>query len=206
MNKELAAVIVETRPLPNLIEIITNHLKFLPEYTRLYVFGSEEVYDILDEAEIQADFYLVGDEIGTVQYNNLLTNINFWDFIDEENILIFQHDSMILRDGIEDFYQWDYVGSPWKFQFHGGNGGLSFRHKSAMIKILQTAPRYNIAIHGNEDIYFSNYLMQGYKLAPRHICDMFSCETIYRLGTFGYHAIEKYLTKEQCQIIKTQYK
>jgi hypothetical protein len=31
------------------------------------------------------------------------------------------------------------------------------------------------------------------------------CETIFNLGSLGYHAIDKYLTNEQINQIKTQY-
>jgi hypothetical protein len=200
----LAAVIVETRPLPNLIELISKHMAYLPEDTRLYVFGSLQVEEMVKD--INCAFINVSRLRNIEDYNRLLTSTAFWNLINEENILIFQHDSMLLRSGIEEFYEWDYVGAPWTFQLHGGNGGLSFRKKSAMLKVINSGPQYNPYTHGNEDCYFSNRLLQEGKVAPRDVCRKFSCETIFQLGTLGYHAIEKYLSKEQCEQIKTQYK
>jgi len=137
------------------------------------------------------------------EYNSLLTSKAFWEDVPDENVLIIQHDSALLRTGIEEFYQYDYVGAPWTFQQHGGNGGLSFRKKSAMLKVIENYPYNGI---DNEDVYFCNGLKWlVMNLAPREVCEKFSCEAIFKLGTLGYHAIEKYLTPEQVNQIKTQY-
>ncbi len=111
----------------------------------------------------------------------------------------------MLRKGIEEFLEWDYIGAPWKFQEHGGNGGLSLRNPSVMFNICSVY-NYNQSIDGYEDIWFSKYVKQDWNLAPREECSKFSCETIYQEGTLGVHAIDRYLTPEQCQKIKTQYK
>lgn len=175
----LAVVLVENRF--EYEPILNRHQSFLPDHN-WYIF--HEVYSISD-------------------YNKLLTSKDFWNKIKEENILIIQHDSMLLKRGIENFYDFDYVGAPWKFQQHGGNGGLSFRKKSAMLECIDKVP-YNGT--DNEDIYFSNALkLLGKNLASREVCEKFSCETIFKLGTLGYHAIEKHLTLEQCKQIKNQY-
>ncbi len=176
----LSVVLVESRYCIG--EVLKNHHNFLPIGYKLYL--NNTVNSISD-------------------YNRLLTSFEFWENIKEENVLIIQHDSALLRTGIEEFYKWDYVGAPWEFQQHGGNGGLSFRKKSAMLKCLhEVAPIPEL----NEDIYFSNALkFLGMNLAPREICSQFSCETIFKLGTLGTHAIEKYLTTDQIKQIKSQY-
>lgn len=198
---KLAAVIVETRPLPNLIEIIKGHQRHLPEHT-LYVFGSIAVESMLKD--IDCTFVQCNMVINEAEYNKLLTSKMFWDIIEEENVLIFQHDSMLLRSGIEEFYGYDYVGAPWSWCLHGGNGGLSLRKKSAMLMAIN-AISYNQSLHGNEDVYYSNYLVQNGNLAPREVCEKFSCEAIFKLGALGYHAIDKWLTKDQIEQIKNQY-
>lgn len=211
MNKQLAAVIVETRPLPNLKQVIENHLKFLPDYTVLYVFGSIAVESIVDEMSMPYKFIRVDGVINESEYNKLLTSTTFWNLISEENILIFQHDSEILRTGIEDFYEFNYVGAPWKFKPFAGNGGLSFRNKHIMIGILKNNI-YNQSKHGNEDVFFCNVLfgdhpeITTYFKKELDVCKQFSCETIFQLGTLGCHAIDRYLTKEQCEQIRNQYK
>jgi hypothetical protein len=196
---ELAAVIVDTRRL-SLYQVITEHLFYLPKYTKLYIFSSEDNRHL--QEMLNCEFHVV--EINDIRgYNKLLKSKNFWDKIKEENILIFQEDSRLLREGIEDFYEYDYVGAAWDFYPFVGNGGLSFRHKSAMLKVLEVCnPENDI----NEDVYFAwgcNVLKLN--LAPVHVANKFSCETQFNLGTLGYHAIEKYLPLEQVNEIKKQY-
>jgi hypothetical protein len=178
------AIIIDNRNLPGLKDTIRNHMKFIPDWGFIH---------------FKPDIKTIED------YNKLLTSIDFWESIPFDKVLIFQHDSMLLRSGIEEFLEWDYVGAPWKFQEHGGNGGLSLRSKSAMLECLLELP-WNPSLQ-NEDVYFSNMInrLPQLKLAPREVCKKFACETIYEEGTLGYHAIEKYLTKSEVLKIKTQY-
>lgn len=195
----LAAVIVDTRNV-SLFQVITEHLYFLPKDTKLYVFSSENQRHL--QELLNCEFHVV-DVNSISDYNRLLTSKSFWEKIEEENVLIFQEDSRILRKGIEEFYEWDYVGASWKFPPYVGNGGLSFRKNSKMIEIIEA-----ISWTGelNEDIYFAyGCQMLNLKLAPIEVANKFSVETQFHLGSFGYHAIEKWLTLEQCKQIKKQY-
>jgi len=138
------------------------------------------------------------------EYNKRLTSLEFWNQFEEENVLIIQHDSAILRKGIEDYYKYDYIGAPIKhIDFPAMNGGFSLRRKSAMINVIKN---YHYNGLDNEDMYFCNGLKQlNGKLPTFDIAKSFSCETIFNLGSLGIHAIEKYLTVEQINQIKTQY-
>lgn len=196
---ELAAVIVETRRM-DLFRIITDHLYYLPTNTKLYVFSSEDNRHL--QELFNCKFHVV--EVNTERcYNKLLKSESFWNKINEENILIFQHDSKLLKQGIESFYEWDYIGAPWNFQPFVGNGGLSFRHKSAMLKVLENCNADNDM---NEDIFFA-WGCHSLKLniAPVNVAQTFSCETVFKLGTLGYHAIDKWLNEEQINQINKQY-
>lgn len=138
-------------------------------------------------------------------YNRLLTSESFWKGLQYDKVLIFQHDSRLLRHGIEEFLQWDYIGAPWTFQHKGGNGGLSIRTPEVMLRVIQ-AVKYDESKHGHEDCYFSNQIESvGGNLAPREECLRFSCEAIYQLGTVGCHAIEKYLKPEHVKQVLAQY-
>ncbi len=177
------AVIIENRF--DVYHVVENHKKFLPNDWEVIHLRNTGINSMLE-------------------YNQSLTSLELWENLRFDKVLIFQHDSKLLREGIEEFYEWDYIGAPWKFQEHGGNGGLSWRSKEAMIWCIKKQP-WNPSL-GNEDVYFSNLLKDSpYKLAPRDVCEKFSCESIYKEGTLGYHAINKYLTKEQVNKIKTQY-
>ena len=193
------AVITETRYISNIGSVIRDHLQFLPGYDLIIFHGSNN--EVLFKGLKGKRFTVNINNLH--QYNALMTSTEYWNkLLSYDRVLIFQHESMILRDGIEEFYEWDYVGAPWKFQLHGGNGGLSLRNPKIMYETLTRIP-YNPTL-GYEDVYFCNH-MKG-NLAPREVCEKFSCETIYKLGTLGYHAIDNYLNKQQCNEIKDQYK
>lgn len=180
----LGAVIVDNRPLPP--GTIERHSKYL------------------DCEVVHIDYY----PIKAIQsYNGLLTSVNFWEALNFDKVLIFQHDSGLLRTGIEEFLQYDFIGAPIKhIPFPAMNGGLSLRSTEAMIRCIKDTA-YNPNIHGNEDMHFCNQLKKlGGNLPTKEVAQKFSVETIFNLGSFGYHAINKYLSPEQCNQILTQYK
>jgi len=195
----LAAVIVDTRNV-SLFQVITEHLYFLPKDTKLYIFSSENQRHL--EELLKCEFHVV-DVNSIADYNRLLTSKSFWEKIEEENILIFQEDSRLLRKGIEEFYEYDYVGASWNFAPYVGNGGLSFRKRSAMLKVINSC---NWTDGVNEDIYFAHGCnLLNLKIAPVEVANKFSVETQFHLGSMGFHAIDKWLTKEECKQIKKQY-
>jgi len=200
---KLVAVIVETRELVDLEMIIKSHMRMLPETTDLCIITSEANLH-LSNLFPKAFFMWKSGFMSTTRYNMLLTLPWFWEyFMDYDRVLIFQHDSIILRPGIEEFMPYDYVGAPWTFQEHGGNGGLSLRNPKVMHHVCQTFPWDGT----NEDVYFCNKMKEKNigNVAPRSVCEKFSVESIFKLGTFGGHAMDKYLTKNQYHQIFTQY-
>jgi hypothetical protein len=182
-----AALIVDNRVTPNTSEIINLHMAFLPGWNLLW-FSEHKINDGND-------------------YNKILTDYKFWSELDYDKVLIFQHDSMLLKEIPESMLKYDYVGAPWKKSAPwarkdraGGNGGLSIRDVNAH-RMLLSHTHWN-SRYGNEDVFFSNKL---HNVAPFDVCSKFSVETEFKLGTVGYHAIDKHLTKDECNQIKTQY-
>ncbi|MES2592403.1 MAG: DUF5672 family protein [Bacteroidota bacterium] len=204
---KFGSVIVETRALPDLVEIINNHLKFIPKHWGLTIFHGEENEAVLKQAFPFATFNrLLVDWKPKSYCNDTMTSLDFWNGLYYDKVLVFQSDSMILRNGIYEFLEYDYIGSPWQHLEIGGNGGFSIRDKAKTLALLNKKP-YTFELHGNEDEYFSKYLHEvGGKVAPREMCLKFGCESIFTLGTFGYHAIDKHLTPAECEQIINQYK
>lgn len=193
-----AAVITETRHFDP--QIIRDHLSMLPDDFELVAFCSEANKRLFNEFDCEKHIVSINN---LNDYNRLLTSTFFWDKLQQfDRVLIFQTDSKILRKGIEEFYEYDYIGSPWKFQDKGGNGGLSLRNPKVMLSIIKSIP-YN----GNpyEDVFYSNNMQNFGNLAPRPECKKFACETIFELGTWGFHAISNYMTNEQIKTIENQY-
>lgn len=182
---------MENRPLAGLADVISDHLKHLPGWEFEHVSG----------VPIQSNF----------DYNYVLTNPDFWfRFVHFDRVLIFQHDSKLLKAIDDEFLDYDYVGAPWRVDMPwrlasgaGGNGGLSIRNPRVMRSICQTYPYDRTA---NEDVYFCGWLERlGFKIAPEEVCRRFSCESVFFLGTCGYHAIDKHLSAKDVELIQTQY-
>lgn len=179
------AVIIDNRPIDT--DWLIQFKSFLPIDWEIVCFKNHSVKTLND-------------------YNTLMTSRTLWEAIPFEKVLIFQQDAKLLRKWDSDFEQFDYVGSPWKFQDHGGNGGLSWRSKEHMLKVIEKYP-YNVSAYGYEDVYFSNHIQSvGGKLAPRTVCSKFAVESVFTLGAMGVHAIEKYLTPNEVKLIYSQYK
>jgi len=181
------AIIVENRPLPNLSNIIASHMDYLPNWNLMHI----------------SDVPIKNGH----DYNALMTDYQFWANLRYDKVLIFQHDSMILREGIEEFLDYSYVGSPWKADApwntkdrRGGNGGFSIRDVKEHVKILSRL-RYS-PNQGNEDVFYSQNLTN---VAPYEVCVKFGVETEFKLGALGYHAIDKHLTENECSQIINQY-
>lgn len=182
------AVIIDNRPSKELDQIIQRHMDFLPGW------NLKHIHDV----KINSGH----------DYNRLLTDHLFWERLPYDKVLIFQHDSMMLKEIPDDMLQYSYVGAPWfpnapwaTPDRRGGNGGISIRDVKAHIEL--TANRRWTPNEGNEDVWFSHNLPN---VAPYEICSKFGVETEFKLGTCTYHAIDKHLTREQCEQIKTQYK
>lgn len=114
-------------------------------------------------------------------YNMMLTSVEFWERIPSEHILIFQTDTFIRNNNIDEFIGYDYVGAPWEWLNRCGNGGLSLRRKSAMISAIKRV-QYNGV---NEDVYFS--LDCGLNIPSFEVGKRFSVESVLYDNPFGFH-------------------
>ena len=150
------------------------------------------------------------------QYNHLLVHPPFWNFLVAQgckHALIFQTDTLLLKDNIDDFLEYDYIGAPWKQEWVRGltvgNGGLSLRNVDVMLRIIHTMG-YNrvydlykrnggILNTGgfNEDIFFSYASSFITKIPTVEIARQFSVETIFYDDPCGLHKPEAEIFKVQ---------
>jgi hypothetical protein len=132
-------------------------------------------------------------------------------------------DTVILRNGIEEFMEWDYVGAPC-YNFFGDNtiqnGGLSLRNPHIMeyicryygwnvdLEDLITVGQYSTANFFAEDIFFSLRMIKHKvgNFAPMEVAKRFSVESKLEWGTFGGHRLEQYFEKDIVNGILNQYK
>jgi hypothetical protein len=196
---------IDTRQGQEYIDVINQHMKHLKGW-ELIVGTTNEAWN--NCYSVLGCKHIVVEEITSQNdYNYLLTDPEFWQFFMAMNysrILFIQHDSGLLKNNMNDFIEYDYVGAPWTFQEHGGNGGLSLRNPVLMYSICINKP-YNLS-YGNEDVYFCNYIKENNygKLAPRDVCGKFAMEVILQYDTTGYHAIDKYHDEYTVNKIKSQ--
>ena len=96
-------------------------------------------------------------------YSELLKSKEFWDKIDQENVLIFQTDSFTLNGfDINNYTDFSFIGSPYnwdpEWKAYGErrdkltppecvsniNGGFSFRKKSSMLDCIENVSTEDI--------------------------------------------------------------
>lgn len=110
-------------------------------------------------------------------YNDILTSVWFYEQINSDHFLIFQTDSCLLKEGVNEFIEYDYIGAPWPHQQNKvGNGGFSLRSKEFCLKICKTVRRN---VREYEDMYFSkNGMNINANIADYSTACKFSCESI----------------------------
>ena len=213
------AVIVEPRKDKMLIKVIKNYLKLLPNETKIQIFHGTKNKKFINKyfkKEIDSNKICLSNlkikNLNIKEYNRLLTSEDFYNKINGENILIFQMDTGLCSktdNKIEDFLEYDYVGAPWSNQetvFYNdlednvkeytlknkvGNGGLSFRKKSQIIKFIKEK-KYD---GEPEDVYFSK--SKFFKYPNVDVASKFSTEFLLNEKSYGYHAAFKVLNNEE---------
>lgn len=159
--------------------------------------------------------------ISVAEYSTMFFCPTFYDNIPTETFLIFQTDSIILRenkDKIYDFIKYDYVGAPWPKtmdilgKMEVGNGGLSLRKKSKMVELLQYKEKdiVNDGKYGKyvaEDQFFCGYHFPEVNVyKPTFIKAMqFSIEAVFSEEPFGVHKLWSGLSYEQLNYLYNKY-
>ena len=210
MNK--VAVIIE----PRLSEILMDLLRWMvyllaPVGWKFIVYVGfhnrkqvHELVETLDVADVLEVRDLHTDNLSIHDYNVMLTSKSFWEEMPFENILIFQTDTLLLDSSLDAFLKYDYVGAPWNKSRCGwlnasehttGNGGLSLRTKSGMLRALETLP-YNGM---NEDTFFCLACKSTLNIAPYDTAMQFSVETLFYATPKGFHKCWSYLSFEEMQ-------
>jgi hypothetical protein len=166
------AIIVEPRKHKALEFVLNNICDCLSDEWRIILFhgknNNEYAVEIVEKLNnlYKNRISLVNlyvDNLNQQTYSHLLTNKNtIYDHIETNVFLVFQTDSIILKENahmIYEYLNYDYVGAPWlrcnydptKNCDFIGNGGFSLRNKKKMLEIMEKIP-YN---NEYEDLYFS---------------------------------------------------
>lgn len=185
-----AAVIIEPRNHPMLKYVIYNFMYLLaPQGWSLHVFCSVDNYELVNKIRKKMNLHihiLPKNNLTETEYNNLLTSEQFYNEFDDQvkYLLIFQTDTILLKDNIEEFFKFDFIGAAWSFNPNKGcNGGLSLRNRQKMIEICKSHK-----CNENEDGFFSYTHENMLNLVPTlQDKNNFSMETIWCDDPMGMH-------------------
>ena len=206
-----------------MIPVVLNFINILPDEWKIKIFHGKSAYnyiyysDLKDYIDSNKIFLqqLDVDNLNAYTYSDLLKSKKFWEDCLVENILIFQTDSVLCKNSefnINDFLDFDYIGSAWWWNvknqndnYHGGNGGLSFRKKSSMIECINAFPpvkttgNVNILAERYEDVYFIQALFNlNKKISTKEESKKFGIQSFYdKYKSFGTHRFYDFLSKKQ---------
>ena len=196
--EKYTAVIVEPRKHKALEFVLRNVLDNLDERWSIQVFHSSHNKDwiktILDQ-KFQNDLSRISSKClhfsnleSSLEYSQILASREFTQLIPTETFLVFQTDSMINpahKNLIYKFIDYDYVGAPWPWNhLHVGNGGLSLRKRSTMLKIID---KYGPCTTFEDQFFSVGCIKIGAKVPTREEAKEFSIEQIYHPHSFGMH-------------------
>ena len=190
-------LILETRLSLSLILVIKNALYKMPNFNFMII-STKSTINFLEKifGELPYKIEINKSKINLDEYSKILLDQSIWRKIKEERVLIFQSDSIVLRN-IQDleFPKLSMLGpvcvnldDKEKFVM---NGGFSFRNKDLMIELCTNKP-----ITSNiEDIFYSEQIRKYYpELMPSiDECNDFAIESIgNKLKAKGIHGTDKY--------------
>ena len=213
LNMPYEAVLIEFRIFPHMEFLIRNTiLKLGTSWSHTVICGNEN-YDFVMNIcnSIHPNIKVIKTKYNQLTpsiYNLFLTSLEFWNLLVGEKILIYQEDSCIFKDNIDDFLNYDYVGAPWPYTQNDnplcvGNGGFSLRTKQHMINVINAISindtqfnsstldymRKNNLTVPPEDVYFTLNMIKFNigKVAPYNDAKSFSTETIVNENSLGGH-------------------
>ena len=165
-NNSYEAVLIEYSCLPHIEFLVRNCINKLGDkWSHTIVCGNlnyEYMLNIINT--INRNIKLIKTDYDTFipdDYNKLLASHYFWDLLVGEKIFIYQEDSIIFKNNIEDFLQWDYIGAPFPKEQNDtpncvGNGSFSLRTKSIMKEILNRISHSETVYNSSTQNYMNN--------------------------------------------------
>jgi hypothetical protein len=211
-HSNCSIVLIEPRRHPHLEFVLRNALFFLgPHWSVTWFHGSgniELVQEMHEKIGPITAIDLGVKDLDTREYNKLKKQAWTWENVPSENIMWLEPDCLICRKGIDEYFAFDYIGAPWKSQYwmapncRIGNGGLSFRRRSAMLEIASNCNPSHQVVYC-EDMYFAMNMSMRNRIDPGHFnlpdyetARSFSVESIWHPRPLGLHKTWNYLKTE----------
>jgi hypothetical protein len=214
-NSLYEAVFIEFRNFPHIEFIIRNAIiKLGSKWSHTVICGNLNYMLIKNICKtISSNINIIKINVNNMtqtEYSEFLTTRDFWNLLKGEKILIYQEDSIIFKDNINQFLEYDFIGAPFLKSSNDtpncvGNGGLSLRTKSKMIEVIDKFSPieydYNTSTidymqyvnleFPPEDVYFSKCMQEQSIGIVANWDDAynFSSETVLNENSFGGHKI-----------------
>ena len=190
-------VIFETRLSLSLILVIKNAIDILPNFN-LMVISTKSSLEFLEKifGKIYYKVEVNKTKINLKEYSEVLRSKNFWSNIKEKQVLVFQSDTLFLRN-IKDneFKDLSMLGAVC-VNFHDNdkfaiNGGFSLRNKNLMLELCEN----KVITSEIEDIFYTEQIRKYYpEILPQiNDCHNFAIESYgNKLTAKGIHGTDKY--------------
>lgn len=144
-NKSNNCVIVEFNKYPHLEFIIRNTIYKLKNWSVSIVCCDENLDFIKNMCNLispNIEIILYNKCVTSNEYNNMLLDVNFWNSLSGEKILLMQEDTLLMGKNIDNFMNYDYVGMIYDIEENNnkkmimGNLGITIRNRQLMIDVL----------------------------------------------------------------------
>ncbi|KAF4621914.1 hypothetical protein G7Y89_g14432 [Cudoniella acicularis] len=199
------AFLVETRPLPHLPALFAHMASIIPPEWVFKLMGTTEVIEFMRSSplilrlensrkitflDLPSTYTLKNRET----ISQMFTDPHLYRDIlhPAEHLLVFQPDSIFCANAprtLNDFLEWDWIGAPWsKTATYGGNGGLSLRKVSKILKVLDKEKR-KVGDGALEDLWLSSRIngLEGKQIPVANVSKTFSVESVWDDAPLGYH-------------------
>ncbi len=190
-------LILDTRLSLSLILVIKNALYKMPNFN-LMLISTKETIDFIEKifGKIPNKIEINKKKINLKEYSKILLDQNVWKKINEERVLIFQSDTIILRNIHDNEFEKLSMLGPVCVNLENDNkfminGGFSFRNKNLMKELCTN----KIITSNIEDIFYTEQIRNHYpELMPTiKECNDFAIEsTGNKLTAKGIHGTDKY--------------
>ena len=230
-NLDKEAVLIEFRKLPHLEFLIRNTINKLGNLWSYTVICGIDNYDYMNTMckKISPNIKIIKVAYKNLipkEYTKFITSLDFWNLLVGEKILIYQEDSIIFKNNINEFLDFDYIGAPWSKEEEElglkntllkyidinkyicvGNGGLTLRTKKCMIDVINSIKLdTSLDDYMPEDLYFSKTIqdLKLGKVADWDTAFKFSIEGFYNENSFGGHCFWHSTCKEDKDSLEWQ--
>jgi hypothetical protein len=174
LEQKYEAVLVEFNILPHIEFLIRNTIYKLGENWSHTIICGNINYEFVNNLckEINTNIKIIKlnhDNLTPCEYSNLLCTIDFWELLHGEKILLYQEDSCIFRQNIEEFIKWDFIGAPLNKTndtLNLNRCGLSLRTRKIMIDIINKIKLEDTKINSLAINYMKKYDLQ---YCPEHV-------------------------------------